>query len=59
MNWNISGIHWGPGAFIANKIIHLLRPVVCSRQRIDLQIAIQNGIRSPNLRGTWPRLWTG
>lgn len=59
MNLNISGIHLGTGAFIVNKIIHLLHPVVFSRQCIDLWIAIQHGIWGSDIRGTWPRLWTG
>lgn len=59
MNLNISGIHLGTGAFIINKIIHLLCPVVFSRQCIDLQIAIQNGIWSSNVRGTRPRFQMG
>lgn len=59
MNLSISGIHLGTGAFIVNKIIHLLCPVVFSRLCIDLWIALQNGIRSSNVRGTWQHLWTG
>lgn len=59
MNFNISGIHLGAGAFIVNKIIHLLCPVVFSRQYIDLWVAIQNGVRSSNIRGIWQHLWTG
>lgn len=46
MNLNMSGIHSVTGAFIVNKIIHLLCLVVFSRQCIDLWIAIQNGARS-------------
>ena len=59
MNLSISGIHLGTGAFIVNKIIHLLCPVVFSRPCIDLRIAIQHGIRGSDISGTWPRLWTG
>lgn len=50
MNLNISGIHLGTGALFVNKIIHLLCPVVVSRQCIDLWIAIQNGIRCSNMK---------
>ena len=57
MNLNISGIHLGTGAFIVNKIIHLLCPVVFSRQCIDLWAAIQNDMGSSNI--TWQHLWTG
>lgn len=59
MNLNISGIHLGTGAFIVNKIIHLLCPVVFSRQCIDLSVASQDGVRSSNIKGTWQHLWTG
>lgn len=48
----MSGIHLVTGAFIVNKIIHLLCPVVFSRQCIDLWIAIQHGTRNSSVRGT-------
>lgn len=57
MNLNMSGIHLVTGAFIVNKIIHLLCPVVFSRQCIDLWIAIQKGARSSSVRGTERCLW--
>lgn len=57
MNLNMSGIHLVTGAFIVNKIIHLLCPVVFSRQCIDLWIAIQKGAQSSSVRGTERCLW--
>lgn len=56
MNLSISGIHLETGAFMVNKIIHLLCPVVFSRLCIDLRIAIQNGRRGRNERGAQQRL---